>query len=139
MLGAAPGSACPATGLWAECSVLYRLDRAGAAPHLDSAAVAAEPALSVKGIRIKIGLSAQLAVFLYPDSAARVADAAHLDRSQFVAGDTPQTMKRERTLIQSANLLALLTSINDAQRERVADALTAGPPQPNASPIRSAK
>ena len=31
--------ACPATGTWAECSVVERLDRAGLAPRLDSSAV----------------------------------------------------------------------------------------------------
>ena len=79
---------------------------------------------------VKIGLSAQLEVHVYPDSAARIADAAKLDRSQFVSGAAEQTIRRERTLIESANLLAMLTSINSHQRERVSDALTAGPPQP---------
>jgi 3-methyladenine DNA glycosylase Mpg len=45
-------------------------------------------------------------------------------------------MRREATLIRSANLLAILRSLNDRQRERVADALTAGPPQvPGATPL----
>ena len=35
-LGAAPGSPnCPPTGLWAECSVLYRLERAGLGVKID--------------------------------------------------------------------------------------------------------
>src|SRR5689334_8245190 len=37
---------CPATGQWAECSVLYRLDRSGLAPHIDSTGTASEKALS---------------------------------------------------------------------------------------------
>ena len=39
-------------------------------------------------------------------------------------------MQGEATAIENDNLLALLFSRNEQQRERVADALTAGPPQP---------
>ena len=109
---------------------MYRLVRSGLAPKVDSSATPEEKTLHGSGVVINIGRSAKLEVFLYPDSAARKADAAHLDRSQFVADTTPQTIRRERTLIENANLIGLLTSINDHQRERVSDALTAGPPQP---------
>jgi hypothetical protein len=132
---AAPGdSPCPANGLWAQCAVLYRLERAGLAPHLDSTAKVEEKSLGQGGgatsFVVKIGMSARLEVFLYPDSAARIADAAHLDRREFVGATQEQTIKRERTLIQNANLVGLLTSINSHQRERVSDALSAGAPQP---------
>ncbi len=79
---------------------------------------------------LKIGLTARLEVHLYPDSTARIAAGRSLDRAQFVNGTQEQTIKRERTLIESANVIALLTSINSHQRERVSDAITAGPPQP---------
>jgi streptogramin lyase len=130
---AAPGgSACPATGLWAQCAVLYRLERAGLAPHLDSTEKVEEKSIGsgATSFVVKIGMSARLEVFLYPDSAARGADEAHLDRKQFVGATQEQTIKRERTLIENANLVGLLTSLNSHQRERVSDALTAGPPQP---------
>lgn len=130
---AAPVSAtggCPQTGSWAECSVVYRLERAGLAPKVDSTAKPAERALTGRALMLKIGLSARLEIHLYPDSATRVGESAKLDRKTFVSGTAPQTIKRERTLIESANLIALLTSINAHQRERVADALLAGPPQP---------
>jgi len=109
--------------------VLYRLERAGLAPRLDSTAKPREAALGGTGLVVKIGLTALLEVHLYPDSAARAAAVRALDPSQFVSAAQPQTIKRERTLIESVNLVALLTSINDHQRERVSDALTAGPPQ----------
>lgn len=130
-VGTAPGATCPANGLWARCSVLYRLDRAGVAPHLDSTSKVSEHALRAEqsAFVVKIGTIASLDVYLFPDSAARIAAEASLDKTQFVAPGVPQTIRRERTLIENANLLALLTSINDHQRERVADALTAGPPQ----------
>jgi hypothetical protein len=124
--------ACPATGYWAKCSVLYRLERAGLAPHLDSAATPDEKSLSGSGSSfvVKIGSLARLEVFLYPDSATRISDEKKLDKSKLVAATAPQTILRERTLIENANLVGLLTSINGHQRERVSDALTAGPPQP---------
>jgi hypothetical protein len=131
---------CPATGTWAECSVVYRLERAGLAPKVDSTAKPEDAALGGRPLVIKIGLNAVLEVHLYADSASRIAAAATLDRSQFVNGTQPQTIKRERTLIESANLVALLTSLNSHQRERVSDALSAGPPQPTgaAQPIAPA-
>ncbi len=127
-------SACPANGLWAQCAVLYRLERAGLAPHLDSTGKVEEKSIGGGGdatsFVVKIGTLARLEVFLYPDSATRIADESHLDRKQFVGATQEQTIKRERTLIENANLVGLLTSINSHQRERVSDALTAGPPQP---------
>jgi hypothetical protein len=132
---------CPANGVWAECSVLYRLERAGVAPSIDSTSKPDENALGGSTMLLKIGLSAHLEVHLYADSAARAAATAKLDRTQFVGGTQEQTIKRERTLIESANLVAFLTSINSHQRERVSDALTAGPPQPTggAQPLPPSK
>ncbi len=132
----APGPECPANGLWAKCSVLYRLDRAGLAPRLDSTERVEERSIGGTGTAtafvVKIGKLARLEVFLYPDSVARIADEQKLDRAQFVGPTAEQTIKRERTLMENANFIGLLTSINGHQRERVSDALMAGPPQPNA-------
>jgi hypothetical protein len=129
-ISAESAGGCPATGAWAECSVVYRLERAGLAPKVDSTAKPEDPSLGGQPLVIKIGLNAVLEIHLYADSASRIAAAAKLDRSELVGGTQPQTIKRERTLIESANLVALLTSINSHQRERVSDALSAGPPQP---------
>jgi hypothetical protein len=132
-LGAAPGSpACPPTGLWAECSVLYRLERGGLGVKIDSTETADAKTLAgaQQTFVLKIGANARLDVFLYPDSAARIAAASTLDRKQFVNATAQQTMNRERTLIENANLVGLLTSLNSKMRERVSDALEAGAPQP---------
>jgi hypothetical protein len=130
-LAVGPGaSGCPATGLWAECSILYRLERSGLAPRVDSAGRADEKALSGRSLVIKFGTTSRLEVFLYSDSAARIVDAKKLDRTTLVRGTDQQTLRRERTLIENANLIGLLSSINDRLRERVSDALTAGAPQP---------
>lgn len=124
--GAKP--ACPATGLWAACSILDRLDRAGLAPRRDSGTVHEDP-LTQPGMLVHLG-SAQVEIFIYPDSAARKAEEAKLDRRKFITADQEPSLAGERTLIDSANLLALLNSRNDHERERVSDAITAGPPQP---------
>lgn len=133
-----PVGGCPANGQWAACSVIYRLERSGLAPHVDSTAEPNEKSLGGSPLILKIGVSAVLELHFYADSTARAAAASALDRTQFVSGTAPQTIKRERTLIESMNLIGLLTSINGHQRERVSDALLAGPPQPpTAQPIRA--
>ena len=124
--------ACPATGQWALCSITQRLERAGLAPRRDSGEIRLEP-LTRPGVRLKVG-SAELDLFLYPDAAARERDERRLDRRRFIDASEEPTMRREATLIRSANLLAVLRSINDRQRERVSDAIVAGPPQATAAP-----
>jgi hypothetical protein len=119
--------ACPATGAWQLCSVLERLDRAGLAPRQEPGR-ALEPPLSSPGVTVRLGNS-ELRIFLYADRAARERDQAKLDRTNYVAADQELSMRAEPTLIVSENLLAILRSQNDHQRERVSDALTAGPPQ----------
>jgi hypothetical protein len=126
----APGAGCPATGLWAACSIMYRLDRAGLAPSIDSSGSPDEKMLTGAPLMLKIGFTAKLELHLYADSAARIADEQRIDRTQYVTPEQQQTMRRERTLIENANMVGLLTSINGHQRDRVADALMAGPPQP---------
>jgi len=111
--------------------VVYRLERAGLAPKVDSGATPHEKLLTGRPLVLTIGRTAQLEVFLYADSMARLADEAKLDRTTLVNATAELTIKRERTLIESANAVGLLTSLSAHQRERVSDAITAGPPQPN--------
>jgi uncharacterized membrane protein len=133
---APPGSSsCPATGQWQQCSVLYRLDRAGIAPHFDSSGTIEEKVLGGKSFAVKFGANSRLEVFLYADSTARIADGKKLDRTKLVDAQAEQTVKRERTLIENGNLIGLLTSLSAHLRERVSDALTAGAPQPPTPPV----
>jgi hypothetical protein len=125
VLGAKP--ICPPTGTWQMCSVIERLERAGLAPRREDGVVR-EPPLSSPGVAIMLGRS-ELRVFVYADRAARERDEARLDRTKYVSASDPLSMRAEPTLIASDNLLAILRSRNDHQRERVSDALTAGPPQ----------
>ena len=119
---------CPPTGRWAPCTIMYRLERSGFVPTIDSTAKPAETALAGTPMIIKIGRNATLEVHLYPDSAARAAAGAKLDRTHLIDANAEQTIERERTLIENVNVIGLLTSINGHQRERVSDALMAGPP-----------
>jgi hypothetical protein len=106
---------------------MERLDRAGLAPQQDSGRVAEAP-LSSRGIAIQLGRS-ELRIFIYGNRAEREHDQAKLDTSKYVQASQPLSMRVEPTLITSENLLAILRSGSDHQRERVSDALTAGPPQ----------
>jgi hypothetical protein len=90
-----------------------------------------EPPLTQRGVLIHL-YNADLEVFLFADSAARRAAETKLDSAKYVAYDTPlPPLGDHPTLIRSANAIAILHSKSDHQRERVSDALTAGPPQPS--------
>jgi hypothetical protein len=105
-----------------------RLDRAGLVPRADTT-TASEPPLTVRGEQILVG-RAQLELYVYADSREREQEQRLLDKTKYVSFDAPLTMQIQPTLIYSANLIAILHSRNDHLRERVADAITAGPPQP---------
>jgi hypothetical protein len=120
---------CPRTGHWSECTVRIRLDQSGLAPQSGSEKVGDLPKLDVKPITLSLG-NAGVAIYLYSDTTSRHAAAASLDTAKFIAQTRPLSMKGETTLIQNDNVLVLLFSKNEHQRERVSDAITAGPPQP---------
>ena len=125
----APGdTSCPATGLWARCSVIKSIERAGLNSHADSAKDVTEKPLSVPGFELPVSRGT-LRVFLYADSGSRRRDQARLDTALFVSPAKDANMRR-RTLIGSANLLALMDVMNSQNRERIANALMAGAPQP---------
>lgn len=125
----APGdTACPATGLWARCSVIKSIERAGLNSHADSAKDVTERPLSVPGFELPVSRG-KVRVFLYGDSASRRRDQARLDTALFVSPAKDPSMRR-RTLLGSGNLLALMDVMNTRNRERIANALMAGAPQP---------
>ncbi len=121
-------TSCPPDGLWHECSLVEHLFRAGLVVRRDSTPVK-EPGIPIEGVLYRIGSLAKLEVFYFPDSAARRAVVAKMDTTPFVHYDQPQSMKGERSLIQNANVLALLDSRQDETRQRIGDAITAGAPQ----------
>jgi hypothetical protein len=120
--------ACERTGHWIPCQVRDRIDRAGLTPH-DTTAPEELPKLGPAPVSYRIGKSI-LVVYLFSDSTARSSAGRQLDTTRFVPDTHPLTMLSRATVIQNDNLLALLFGKNEHQRERVSDALTAGPPQP---------
>ena len=120
--------ACPKTGQWTECQVFARLEQAGVAPRRGGT-LAGLPKVGGTPTQYTIGKSG-LAVYLFADTAARGRAARTLDTLHFVAPSGSLTTRGEATAIQNGNLLGLLFSRNDQQRERVSDALMAGAPQP---------
>jgi len=109
--------------------LIYRITRAGLVPKVDSGGPIHEPGLTQPGVLARLGPYSELELFVYADSSARIADESKLSKSEFVFGDAPQTMKHERIVIESANALVILKTLNDLQRERVTNAVMAGPPQ----------
>ena len=128
VIGIAGEPACPGTGHWNPCGVLKRLEAAGVAPR-KATSLPDLPSLGATPELYTVGKSG-LAIFLFADSAARSRAARALDTTKFISAAKELTMRGETTAIQNDNLLALLFSRNEQQRERVSDALTAGPPQP---------
>lgn len=106
-----------------------RLEQSGLAPQSGSDKVGDLPKLDVKPVALTLG-NAGLAFYVYTDTVSRHRAGASLDTAQFIAQTRPVSMKSETTLIQNDNVLVLLFSKNEHQRERVSDAITAGPPQP---------
>jgi len=123
---------CLATGLWSSCAIFERLDRSGLAPRRDSTVATEEP-LEARGQLIKLGRG-ELELYIYESASTRERDQTRLDASKYVVYPASMPMRPVPTLITSANLIAILHSRNDHLRERVSDAITAGPPQP--TPIR---
>ena len=126
--GAALKPACARTGHWIPCQVRDRIDRAGLTPH-DTTLSIELPSLGPAPAAYRIGKSV-LVVYLFADSSARASSAHRLDTTKYVPDTHPLTVLSEATVVQNDNLLALLFGKNEHQRERVSDALTAGPPQP---------
>ena len=119
---------CPATGLWAECSVVERLEQAGLVMQRGQQPATEKP-LERQGVTFSVR-SASLEVFIYPDRAARERDQARLDPDEYLAADQDPEPVHKPTLVTSENLLVVLDTHRERQRERITLALTAGPPQP---------
>jgi hypothetical protein len=127
--GAPAGPTCARTGHWTECQIRIRLDQSGLAPAKAEKSVGDLPKIEGSPLVMMVG-NAGLAVYLYTDTVARHRAGAALDTLQFIPQTKTVGIRGEATVIQNDNLLALLFSKNDHQRERVADAITAGPSQP---------
>lgn len=123
------GGSCPRTGHWGDCQLRARLESSGLAPQVTTDKIAELPSVGVTPVVFTLG-NASLAAYFFPDTLARRKAAASLDTLKFIPQSKPIGILREGTVIENDNALVLLFSKNEHQRERVADAVTAGPPQP---------
>lgn len=124
-------SACPRDGRWKPCHLEDRINKAGMGIKvIDTIAV---PYFTERGTRYRIGKTAKLVAFYFPDSLAGAAATADLDRLHLTPpGDTLGAWpSAPYEAIRSVNLIAVLFEVNDTQAERVRLAITAGAPQPS--------
>jgi hypothetical protein len=119
---------CPVTGLWSQCLLFKRLERMGLTFHPESLTDAREPRLSIIGRRLPIA-HGDMTFFIYADTGSRARDQANLDSTAFIS-PARETSVRDRTLMPSQNMLVILRVYNGTNRERLANAVMAGPPQP---------
>ncbi len=121
--------ACPRDGLWHECSVAQRLELSGLRPRaVDS--ITRIPGIARDARLWQIGRETLRALFFDSEAQASAAMATLDSARAAPRGDSTVAWPERPTLIRSANLVALLLGGTDRQVERVSNALTAGPPQP---------
>jgi hypothetical protein len=122
------GGECPETGLWRECSLEKRLERAGFVAARQEAEVR-HAFLDIPG-RSYMLAGDELQVFIYPSAEARERDLSDLDSATVAPPGEDVGWAEPPTLIVSNNLAAILIGGSSRQIERVQLALTAGLPRP---------
>jgi hypothetical protein len=122
----AAAAGCPLWGLWSECSVRERLERAGLV--LDSAkGEVRHDFLRVPGIVLHT-YRAEVQLFLYPSAAERRRDTDRLDSLEVAPRGKRVVWPEPALLVTSGNLAAIVLSWNERLAERIALALEAGLP-----------
>ncbi len=121
---------CRKEGLWQWCSVLDRMERAGVVLTPNSN-VAASDLLHGDRKTYKVGAGEdELHLFLYETVAQRVAETSALDSATVSPKGERRSYRVLPLLVTSNNLAALVFTLNERTSERLANALSAGLPQP---------
>ncbi len=119
---------CPATGLWAICSVEKRLRLSGlVARRLDESPQRA--GFSVRPAAYALGRDSRLELFIYRDAKGLTRDMAGIDSATASPRGAKNSWPSPPILIESANLAAVLLTEDSRTAERLTLALTAGAPQ----------
>lgn len=128
-VAAVADTGCPKTGDWQLCSVEDRLTRAGLV--VEKLPDPAERDLfSIPGIRFKLGArDDEVEVFVYQSAEARKGDTDKLDSIRVAPKGESRSYRVQPLLVTSANLAALIFTMNERTSERVSLALSAGLPQ----------
>ena len=125
---------CPRDGLWKACALIDRVVHAGLFFEATGDSVSI-PYLGPRGVRFRVGKSAELLAFFYADSASAARDLSTLDTARLTpVGDTLGAWPSRPSVIRSSNLVVALFGSDGRQVERVTLAITAGAPQPFAVP-----
>lgn len=123
-------SPCPATGLWAVCSIEKRLKSAGMVAKKINGEGPPHAGFTVAPSVYSVGRGSRLELFIYPDHAALSRDMSALDTLTVAPRGTKGSWSSAPTLIRSANLAAVLITPDAREAERLSLALEAGAPQP---------
>jgi hypothetical protein len=126
--GAAKGSPCPRTGMWALCSVEKRLEQSGFVVKRVAGEAPRRSGFSVAAAVYTLGRS-RLEVFIYPSESALSADVAKIDTVSVTPRGVANSWETAPTFVRSGNLAAVFLTDNGTQAERLTLALTAGAPQ----------
>jgi hypothetical protein len=118
---------CPATGLWALCSLEKRLKRSGFVARKIEGESPDRAGFAVKPTVFTLG-GGRLEVFLYEDAAAMEKDIAALDTLTVAPPGTAPAWPSQPGLIRSGNLAAVYMEQTARQAERLTLAITAGAP-----------
>lgn len=119
---------CPLKGDWQLCSVEDRLKRAGLIIERlpDSASY---DFLHSSGVRYRVGAGDdEVQVFIYPTTQARVGDTGALDSLTVSPRGERRSYRVPPLLVTSANLAAIVFTLNERTSERLSLALSAGLP-----------
>jgi hypothetical protein len=124
------GPGCRLSGLWMACSVEDRMVHAGLVSKKQDAPVVSD-LFSVPGTGYDVGAGDdEVQVFLYESEAARRVDTEKLDSAAVSPKGEHRSYKVLPLLVTSNNLAALVFTMNPRSQERMANALSAGLPQP---------
>jgi hypothetical protein len=121
--------ACPRDGAWHPCSLERRLQMSGFRTVREDSVVQI-PGVSEDAALWMIGRQSLRVVFFASASAADQAMSALDSARAAPRGDTTVVWSDRPTLLRSANALAVLIGGSERTVERIANAITAGPPQP---------
>ncbi len=121
------GGGCPEFAPWRECSVQYRLERAGLSVRRREKPVHHDW-LSVDGVVWETTRS-ETQVFLYPSEEDRIRDTGKLDTVAVSPKGQRIIWKEPAVMVTSGNLLAIIITLNGRTSERIALALGAGLPR----------
>lgn len=129
-VAASEGAGCRLSGAWQSCSVEDRMVHAGLVARAQDAPVTSD-LFSVPGTGYDVGAGDdEVQVFLYGTEAARRVDTDRIDSVAVAPKGEHRSYKVPPMLVTSNNLAALVFTPNPRSQERIANALSAGLPQP---------